>query len=334
MLDRVSHGQCPMTKVRSGTVPNRSRKRQATLRCAMHEGHFHGARSPLHAARASPMGRKRGAGWTRREVLAAACAELMNPWRLPESARATVETPGPMTITGPTAPAGEPLRDADLMVGTTREPDSLHPWEVRTLAAFDVLDGVMDGLLRFTAEGRLAPALAEQFAISDDGTAYTFRLRQNVSYHNGEPFSGDDFVAAWELSQTREFDALSSLGWQKVERAEILDDITLVVTTTEPYAPFLSSVATTYLCPRAALAEGVESFREIFASAPIGTGPFRVTGRQPGAGIELGRWDRYWGEPAILEGIRYRFLADGDELLAALDAGEVHVAGGAGAIAV
>jgi peptide/nickel transport system substrate-binding protein len=233
---------------------------------------------------------------------------------------------------GPTAPSGDPVRDANVVVGTTLEPDSLHPWEARTLAAFDVLDGVMDGLLRYTSEGKLAPALAEQFGISDDGLVYTFRLRQDVRYHNGEPFSGDDFIAAWELSQRREFDVLSTLGWQKIDNAELVDDTTLVVTTTEPYAPFLSTVATTYLCPRASLSEGVDSFREVFADTPIGTGPFRITGRERGAGIELGRWDDYWGSPAKLKSVRVRILTDAEALLNELERGEIHVAGGGGGV--
>src|SRR5215213_959566 len=108
------------------------------------------------------------------------------------------------------------------------------PLARRTVVAFDVLEGVMDGLLRYTAEGRLRPALAEGFSISDDGLTYTFALRQDVLFHNGEPFSGEDFVAAWELSQEREFSALSTLGWQKVESVDIPDEGTLEATTTEP----------------------------------------------------------------------------------------------------
>ena len=96
------------------------------------------------------------------------------------------------------------------MVGTPRQLDSLHPWLAGTVASFDVLEGVMDGLLRYTAEGRLRPALAEGFSISEDGLTYTFALRQDVRYHNGEPFSGEDYVAAWELAQDREFSALST----------------------------------------------------------------------------------------------------------------------------
>jgi peptide/nickel transport system substrate-binding protein len=233
---------------------------------------------------------------------------------------------------GPTTPEGTAREDARLVVGSPRNPDTLHPWLAGTVAAFDVLDGVMDGLLRYTAEGKLRPALAEGFAISEDGQTYTFKLRQGVRYHNGEPFSGRDFVAAWELSRERDFGALNTLGWQKVREVDLPDAETLVVTTTEPYAPFLSTVATTYLCPRAALAEGVDPFIEIFARAPVGTGPFRVAGWEADAAVSLARWDGYWGEPARLAGIRYQIVPDVEALLAALAAGEVDVAGGAGAI--
>lgn len=238
----------------------------------------------------------------------------------------------PTRPSGPTSPTGTPRAGGRLIAGAPSEPDSLHPWLASTVAAFDLLDGVMDGLLRYTAEGRLRPALAEGFSISEDGLTYTFALRQGVRFHNGEPFSGEDFLAAWELSQDRAFAALSTLGWQKVASVDLPDETTLVVTTSEPYAPFLSTVATTYLCPRAAMAEGLDAFRDVFGVAPIGTGPFRVAAWDPGAGIELARWDGYWGEPALLDAIAYRVLPDDDALLAALAAGEIDVAGGAGVI--
>ena len=315
----LSHAACPARRV------------DCTPRCPGHASWR--SRGPRFLAQDRWRPTSRSRALTRRQaVLGAVGAGLIAALPGIRSQTVAFQTGEPARPEGPTAPAGTPRSAGRLAAGTPRQPDSLHPWLASTVAAFDVLEGVMDGLLRYTAEGRLRPALAEGFSISDDGLTYTFALRQDVLFHNGEPFSGEDFVAAWELSQEREFSALSTLGWQKVESVDLPDEATLVVTTTEPYAPFLSTVATTYLCPRAALAEGSASFREVFASAPVGTGPFRVTGWDPGSGVSLDRWDNYWGEPARLERIDYRVLPDVDALLAGLAATEIDLAGGSGAI--
>lgn len=275
---------------------------------------------------------------TRRHALAAASAGIVAAASWRRSIQALQEETGRSRRdslprpNGPTTPVGLPISGAYLVAGSTREPDSLHPWLAGTAVALDVLDGVMDGLLRYTAEGKLRPALAESFSIDEDGVTYRFRLRQDVQYHNGEPFRGQDFVAAWELSLDQGFDALSTLGWQKVANVDLPDRETLVVTTTEPYAPFLSTVATTYICPRSALDDGIEAFREQFARAPIGTGPFRLANWYDGDAIELERWDRYWGVPAISGGIELQFFANTNRLLAALGRGDIDLAAGAGSI--
>lgn len=261
--------------------------------------------------------------------LATAAGLSLPLWRGVPRAASQEDLPVPA---GPTTPPGMPRSGVRLAIGSAREPDSLHPWLANSVAALDLLDGVMDGLLRYTAEGKLRPALATGFSISGDGLSYTFKLRQGVRYHNGEPFRGEDFVAAWELSQQADFGVLNILGWQKIADVEVTDAETLIVTTSEPYAPFLSTVGTTYLCPRSALAEGEAAFREVFATAPVGTGPFQVTSWEPGGGLHLDRWDDYWGTPALLDGIDCLTYPDTSAVLEALSSNEIALAGGAGAL--
>ncbi len=255
------------------------------------------------------------------------------PRRVQEAAATPSGQPGrTLRADAPTRPGGSRRDGGTLTIGSIRNPDTLHPWLTQSIEGFDVLEGVMDGLLRYDSEQQLRPALAESFDVSDDGRTYTFALRQGVTFHNGDPFTAQDFEAAWRVKLSRAFGAYSTLGWDKIEDVEAPDEATLVVTTTEPYAPFLSYVGTTFLCPASAIREGVETFRETFGDAPIGTGPFRLAAREDGERIELERFDDYWGTRPRLDRIVYRIVPDADALLAGLRSGELQLVGGASAL--
>ena len=129
----------------------------------------------------------------RRQALAgAAGAALLAAWPGRMAVRGAFQDDGAIRLDGPTAPPGTARAGGRLVTGTPREPDSLHPWQASTLAAFDILDGVMDGLLRYSAAGRLQPALAESYEVNDDATEYVFTLRQGVLFHNGQEMTAAD----------------------------------------------------------------------------------------------------------------------------------------------
>jgi peptide/nickel transport system substrate-binding protein len=234
----------------------------------------------------------------------------------------------PPSSAGPTAPPGEPLPDGRLAIGATVEPDSLHPWEADEAAASNLLDGVVEGLLKVNAAGRLQPALAEGFTLADDGVTYTFSLREGVRFHNGEPFAGGDVVAAWEARLDGAWSGAATLGWDRVAGIDLPDERTLTVSTREPYAPFLSTVGVAPILPVSAYADGLDAFRERYAAEPVGTGPFRVGRREPGRRIDLARWDDYWGGPALLESIRYEVVPDADALRSGLGTGGLDLVSG------
>lgn len=240
----------------------------------------------------------------------------------------------PAVPDGPTVPSGQPRPDAQLTIGSTRDPVSLHPWEATEAAAFDLLAGVVEGLLKVNAAGRLQPALAEGFTLSDDSLSYTFRLREGVVFHNGEPFAGRAVAAAWEARLDGTLSGAATLGWDRISAINVPDERTVEIVTREPYAPFLSTVGIAPIVPASAYDDGLDAFRERYAVEPIGTGPFRLKSWQPGDALTLERWDEYWGGPALLAAIRYQLLIDDNAVPRALAAGQIAVAGGVGGLTI
>ena len=98
--------------------------------------------------------------------------------------------PGPAAGAAPTA---SPV----LTRGNGPEPDSLDPQLARTDTAANILRDAYEGLASLNARGEPEPGAAERWQVSDDGLTYTFTLRANARWSNGEPLLAQDFITAW-----------------------------------------------------------------------------------------------------------------------------------------
>ena len=206
--------------------------------------------------------------------------------------------------TQPTAPAGTPQEGGTLTVATTEEPDTLHPWLTVLVSSGNILSGMMDTLLVYDSTQQLRPALAEGFEIGEDGLTYTFQLRQGVTFHNGDPFTGQDVIDSWKMILNEEFAAIQPAGWNEIAEITSPDPATLVIKTKETYAPFMAVVAagsaSAMICPSREIAKGVESFKQEFGRAPIGTGPFKFVEWKTKEQVVMEKNPDYWGAPAKL----------------------------------
>ena len=238
---------------------------------------------------------------------------------------------GTIPADAPTAPEGEAQAGGTLTAGTNQEPDTLHPYVSQLVSSADVYYGMMDGLNVYDSTQQLTPQLAESFEISDDGLTYSFQLREGVKFHNGDTFSGEDVVAVWNVIMNPDFGAFNQSGWDKIDDITV-DGNQLVITTSEVFAPFMSYVGVERISPKSAIDKGVDSFKQEFGRAPIGTGPFKFVEWRAKEQVVVEKFADYWGEPANLDRIVYRIVPDDNTLLVQLRTGEVQVVGSAAAL--
>jgi peptide/nickel transport system substrate-binding protein len=236
----------------------------------------------------------------------------------------------------PTAPEGEPQAGGTLTIGTTEEPDTLNPYLTQLVTGNDITTGVFDSLLRYDSTQALVPNLAEEFAISDDGLTYTFTLREGVKFHNGDAFGPQDVIDTWKMIMNEEFAAFDTLGWDKVTDITSPDERTVVMTTTEVFAPFISYVGgsnSSVFSPVSELAKGPEYFKTEFGrNVIIGTGPVKFVEWTPKQQVVLEKNADYWGEQPHLDQVIIRFVPDDNTQLVQLRTNEIQGAIGAGSL--
>lgn len=240
-------------------------------------------------------------------------------------------------VTGPTQPQGTQQEGGTVVAGCNEEPDFIHPYLSQTVTGTDVAVGVCETLMEYDGNQQLQPCLATEFSISDDGLTYTFKLRPGVTFHTGDALTGQDVVNSWKMIMNPDFGAFNTLGWDKVTDISLADnDMTVVMKTSEVYAPFISYVggsAGASIIASSELAKGVDEFKQKFGRDYMtGTGPFKFVEWKAKEQITLERFDNYWGGKPHLEKIIYRIVPDSNTELVQLQTGEIQLVGSAGAL--
>ncbi|KAF1022636.1 MAG: Oligopeptide-binding protein AppA [Paracidovorax wautersii] len=224
----------------------------------------------------------------------------------------------------PVAPAtprvGGTLRWALLV-----EPPTLVPINTTAGGPIDIGPKVVEGLLRYDAQ----PLLATAWEISPDGLRYTFRLRQGVKWHDDHPFTSAD--VAYAIGLLKQFHPRGRATFAQVREVRTPDAHTAVLLLDKP-APYLLTAlasAESPIVPRH-LYEGRDLASNPYNRAPVGTGPFRFKEWVKGSHITLVRNPDYWDAPRpYLDQIVGRFITDAPARAAALEAGDIDIAGNA-----
>ena len=218
------------------------------------------------------------------------------------------------------APAAAEAR-TDLIWGGPQDPDSLDPRLTTSAYSEEVLELVFNSLIYPNAELEMEFDLATDLETPDD-TTYIFSLREDVTWHDGEPFTAHDVVFTYETMMNEDFGSPHRTRID-MDTIEALDDYTVKITTAEPNAAAWTGFRRFIVPEHLAPADPYEEGEGTFAFNPVGTGPYTLAEWNPNDFIRLERYDDYFEGPAILETIIRRDIPEGETRLAELLAGSI-----------
>ena len=205
-----------------------------------------------------------------------------------------------------------------LVLGLTLEPPGLDPTTSAASSVGEVtLYNIYETLTKINSDGSVSPLLAESWEVSPDLKTYTFKLRRGVKFHNGEPFNAQAVKfsfdrAGGDKSTNKDKRLFASLSTQ------VVDEHTVVLLNKEidPDLLFELGQATAIIVEPKSVDKN--------ATAPVGTGPYKLGGWSRGSSITLAAWPEYRQASSIrIQRATFRVIPDAAAQVAALLAGDV-----------
>jgi len=183
---------------------------------------------------------------------------------------------------------------------------------------------IFDGLIRLDSAGRPAPELAAKWDVSKDGREVRFRLRPNVRWHDGKPFTSADVKFTYEEVWMKLHPRARST-FAAVEALETPDPLTVVFRLRNPAGVIFSALTSgeSQILPKH-LYEGTDVLTNAYNVKPVGTGPFRFKEWIRGDRIVLERNPDYWDEgKPYLDKVIFRVIPDATTRFTAFETGAV-----------
>ncbi len=215
------------------------------------------------------------------------------------------------------------MAKSDITLAMQLEPPHLDPTSAAAGAIDSVLySNVFEGLTRFASDGSIIPGLAQRWVISDDGMTYTFKLAEGVTFHDGTTMDAEDVKFSLDRARAEDSANAHKALYAGITSVDVVDPMTVKLTLAAPNGSMLFNLAwgdAVIVAP-----ESIENIKQ----APVGTGAFKFANWVQGDNITLEKNADYWGTPAKLDKVTFKFISDPTAAFAAVMAEDVDVFAG------
>jgi len=223
-------------------------------------------------------------------------------------------------LAGAAAASARPL----LTLGLASEPSSMDPLFSRTGNNQAEADNVFDRLISTDENMQIHPSLAVSWQVLEP-TVWEIKLRPNVRFQDGSPFTADDVVFSIDRApKVPNSPAPFTGSVRAIARIDVIDALTLRIHTHRPTPDLMEQIGQIFILSRHA-AQGKTSADFNSGAATIGTGPYKFVRWQPGDSLELARNEQYWGPRPDFDRVIIRFIANDAARVSALLSGAVDV---------
>jgi peptide/nickel transport system substrate-binding protein len=238
------------------------------------------------------------------------------------------EAPTPVETGGTNGGSETPVKGGQIVFGMTGDPVIFNPILSTDVPSGNINSRVYSSLVRANENMEPIGDLAKEWSVSEDGLVWTFKLRDDVYWHDGTKFTSADVKYTYEAIKHPDYLGIRATDFKPITKVEAPDDYTIELHLDEPYAPILSKLVIGIIPKHIFEEYEIGKMKECPANMePIGTGPWKFVTWEKGQYIMLEANENYYGEGPYIEKIIWKFYGDNQVMLAALENGDIDYMG-------
>jgi|GEM_PF-1641636 len=209
----------------------------------------------------------------------------------------------------------------EIIIGQQQDITDFTIYTNNTIACYQTCNSVFNGLVNLDINGEASPSLATEWTSNAEATEWTFKLRQDVKFHDGGAFTAEDVKFTWDYFSNLENEGtkVRPKGYEMVQEVVVVDPYTVTFKLNSSCVEWLA-----FACQDILSKASVEKLG-VLEGGKIGTGAYKYDAFEPGISWSIVRNDEYFGEKAITEKLTFMVLSDNSSRALALQSGDIDV---------